>query len=538
MTRRSARSLPRQARGPRPMPRVPRGIPLRPPRSRTGRTVLAVVGSLGVVIGLATVTSPEVAAGHSPGSRVVVRSTVAVCPHPKTIDPKVTQVAIAAPPAPDRTSGAAAETAEAADAGEGKATVGAPGSKKKPLLSMPEPGTMAYLDAPALGDETTPLLAKATGDVAPGFAASQITRDPSNGGSRSLAGTHCPEAGTEFWFAGTGTGADRFPWLYITNPESASARVDIELYGDRGRIDVAGFDALVLPAGESFKSLLPAVAPEHDRMVVRVIARVGRVVAALHDQTASTKPLGADWIPGARRASTTVVVPGVPGGSGGRTLYLFVPGEEGALARLRLVGKNGTFSPASAEAGAEALDTIPLEASRIKEIDLSVVARGEPFAVLIDSDKPIIATMRVDTGVAPPDTAYLTGTPPLGGPSLVSDVRTVGNQRSKLVLSAPGKSAKVLVTALVKGKEPREVRTAEIPAGRTVEVSLAKVKGVYAILLTPLPGSGPVYASRVLTENFRIAGDLLTIEQFQPSHTTALVPDVVNDLSAGLRPGE
>jgi hypothetical protein len=229
-------------------------------------------------------------------------------------------------------------------------------------------------------------------------------------------------------------------------------------------------------------------------------------------------------------------VPAVPGGTGERTLYLFVPGEDGALAKVKLVGKNGTFSPAP-DKKADALDTIALEGNQLKQVSLTDAAGEEPFGVLVEADRPLIAALRAGTGDNPPEIAYLAATPPLGGPSVVADARNADGATSKLVLTAPGETAKVSVVALVKGEEPREVRDVEIKAGSSREVSLSQIKGAFAIMITPQPGSGPVYASRVLSERSS-DGDLLTIEQFQPSHTTELVPDVVNDLSAGLRPGE
>ncbi|HEX2499000.1 MAG TPA: DUF5719 family protein [Actinomycetes bacterium] len=528
---RRPRSLPRQAAGlARQLPR-PHGMQFRPPRSRTGRTLLGVLGALVLVLGAALLTDPEpVRAGSSAGARVTVRSTIAVCPHSESLGE--TRVAIAAPPAEPAT----ADSGMRARAVKSTATVTELGSKdRQSLVRISEPGTSASRDLSTAGK---PLIAKANGAVAPGFIASRITRTSGDATTRSLSGTPCPQAATEFWFAGTGSnGKSRTSWLYLINPENAGARVDVELYGDDGPVEGRQLDAILLQPGESWGRPLQVVAGQHDRLVVHVVARVGRVAAALHDNAHDgSQPRGADWIPGVAAASSRLIVPAVPGGRGQRTLYLFVPGDDGALARLKLVGKSGTFSPAPDE-NDRALDTIALEGNKLKQISLTKVARGEPFGVLIEADRPLIAALRVDTGDTPPDIAYLAATPPLGGPSVVSDARNADGATSKLVLTAPNEPAKVTVVALVEDEEPREVRDVEIKAGVSREISLGQIKGAFAIMITPLPGSGPVYASRVLSERSS-DGDLLTIEQFQPSHTTALVPDVVNDLSAGLRPGE
>lgn len=524
------RSLSRQAAG------LARqyGVQFRPPRSRTGRTLVAVIGALVLVLGFALLTDPEpVRAGSSEGTRVTVRSTIAVCPNVDSL--AETRVAIAAPPAEPATSG----DSGTGSAGKGKATVTKLGSKDKgTLLAISEPGTTAYADLSAATKQ--PLIARAAGAVAPGFAASQTTRISGDASSRSLSGMPCPQVGTEFWFAGTGSnGKSRTATLYLINPENAPAVVDVKLYSDDGPVAAsATLNAIPLQPGKTEPPhLLQFVAPPHDRLVVHVVARVGRVAAALYDNAHDgLQPHGADWIPAVAVPSSRLIVPAVPGGKGERTLYLFVPGEDGALARLKLVGKSGTFSPAPDEKG-NALDTIALEGNQLKQVSLSEVAGGEPFGVLIEADRPVIAALRVGTGDEPPDFAYLAATPPLGGSSVVADARNQDGLTSKLVLTAPDQAASVTVLTVAKGKEPSEFGVVKIKAGVSREVPLGKIKGAFALLITPLPGSGPVYASRVLSERSG-AGDLLTIEQFQPSHTTALVPDVVNDMSAGLRPGE
>ncbi|HKE52769.1 MAG TPA: DUF5719 family protein [Actinomycetes bacterium] len=527
------RYLPRQAAGLARQLSRPYGVQFRPPRSRTGRTLLAVIGALVLVLVFALLTDPEpVRAGSSAGTRVTVRSTIAVCPHLDSL--AETRVAIAAPPA---------EPATSVDSGTGsaaksKATVTKLGSKDKDsLLTISEPGTTAYTDLSTATKQ--PLVARAAGAVAPGFAASQTTRTSGDAITRSLSGTPCPQAATEFWFAGTGSnGKSRTATLFLINPENAPAQVDVELYGDDGRVEASGLDALTIPPGSVDRPhVLQFAAAPHDRLVVHVVARVGRVAAALYDNAHDgVQPRGADWIPAVAAANTRVIVPAVPGGHGERTLYLFVPGDDGALARLKVVGKSGTFSPAP-DPKAGALDTIALEGNRLKQVSLTEVAGGEPFGVLIEADRPVIAALRVGTGDDPPDFAYLAASPPLGGPSIVADARNQDDLTSKLVLTAPDQAASVTVVTMAQGKEPTDFGVVKIKAGVSREVSLGKIKGAFAILITPLPGSGPVYASRVLSERSS-EGDLLTIEQFQPSHTTALVPDVVNDLSAGLRPGE
>jgi hypothetical protein len=77
-----------------------------------------------------------------------------------------------------------------------------------------------------------------------------------------------------------------------------------------------------------------------------------------------------------------------------------------------------------------------------------------------------------------------------------------------------------------------------VPAGSQVVVDLATVSSAadFALTVTPLPGSGPVLAARTVAEADAV-GPMLTTEPVEPGRYTVVVPLVVADLSAGLRPG-
>jgi hypothetical protein len=126
---------------------------------------------------------------------------------------------------------------------------------------------------------------------------------------------------------------------------------------------------------------------------------------------------------------------------------------------------------------------------------------------------------------------------PLTGPSVAADVRAADGYASMLLFTAPTGDAKATVTLLAKGKSPKELRDVAVREGTTVAVPLKGIGKAAAVVVTPQPGSAPLYGSRVMTRAVD-GGDMLTIEPLPPSRTSTLVPKVVNDLSAGLRPAE
>ena len=86
-------------------------------------------------------------------------------------------------------------------------------------------------------------------------------------------------------------------------------------------------------------------------------------------------------------------------------------------------------------------------------------------------------------------------------------------------MSAAGRSA------------PQDVR---VPAGRTVETELAapgEDDASYGAVITPKPGSAPVYASRTLAKG-KGDGYLFTVLPIVPAPITVHLPDTADSQSA------
>jgi hypothetical protein len=110
-----------------------------------------------------------------------------------------------------------------------------------------------------------------------------------------LASTECAVPGNDFWFVGSGAVVGRRGRLYLSNPESVPAVVDVALYGPEGPIDAPGGRGVTLAAGAQQVLKLDALAPDVERFGVHVQVRQGRVAAALRTSRSRAHPLGADW---------------------------------------------------------------------------------------------------------------------------------------------------------------------------------------------------------------------------------------------------
>jgi hypothetical protein len=104
---------------------------------------------------------------------------------------------------------------------------------------------------------------------------------------------------------------------------------------------------------------------------------------------------------------------------------------------------------------------------------------------------------------------------------------------SSLILTAPSGAATVrVVTVSAAGKSaPQDV---EVPAGRTVEAELKPPGGddaSYGAVITPRPGSAPVYASRVLATG-KGEDYLFTVLPIVPAPMTIRLPDTADSQTA------
>jgi hypothetical protein len=219
-------------------------------------------------------------------------------------------------------------------------------------------------------------------------------------------------------------------------------------------------------------------------------------VAAAVLETSSGSDPGA-WLPAAQPPATSQVLPGLPGTPGGRELYVAVPGADNAEIKVTAVTARGSYQPT----GGSGID---LPGGSAVVVALPSLG-GIPAAIQISSSVPVTASMSVPGGAAGAPGAFTAAVGPVQEQGVVAGNPVSSGGSSQLVLSAPQASAQVQVTELTAdGQAGVSFGTVQLGAGHTAVVTLPTPKQAgrpspFAVVITPLAGSGPVYAGRVVS---------------------------------------
>ncbi|WP_165965945.1 DUF5719 family protein [Actinomadura sp. 7K534] len=397
------------------------------------------------------------------------------------------------------------------------------------LGAMSAPG-QGWEESTKTGEDSYTL--RATGAMAAGLEAEQTTHWD-GGPDRGLAGTRCAAPGTDHWFMGPGPDSADELDLYLTNVDGQPAFVDLTALSGEGPLEsvdgrgirVDPYTTRVVKIGESAEGLGDVVKSAAD-LGLRVRTSTGRVAASVRVRVGEKK--GIEWLPRSHAPAKSLIVPGVPDGSGARRLLVAVPGEADAQIRVQVITTEGTYNPQ----GREIVDA---PAGSVTSVALDRALLGKAAAVRLLADHPVIAGFAAERGA---DVAYGTATPPLteSGPGIVADNRF----DSALLVSAPAGAATVQVRTLNAGgaSAPKDIK---IPAGSTVRAGLEAPAGsggedaAYGVVIVPKPGSGPVHASRVLAKG-KGGGYLFTVLPIIPARTTIHLPDTADSQTA-LIPG-
>ncbi|RZS90163.1 hypothetical protein EV189_1946 [Motilibacter rhizosphaerae] len=387
---------------------------------------------------------------------------------------------------------------------------------------------------------TGPVVARASGLLAPDLAAGQWTRSTSGlepqgsatGSSRGTGLAACSSATTSTWFVGGSGGTGRTAALYLSDPDPAPAVVDVEVWGPSGPLDAPALHDVALAPGGQRVLRLDAVVPA-DRYAVHVVPSQGRVAAALRTSEASgLQPLGWDWVPAAEAPAERLVVPAVLPGSGTRTLRVVAPGRRSAVVAVRVVGPDGDVAP-------DALAAVRVRAGTVTDVDVTSAVSATPSALVVSSDVPVTASVLERQGAAPGastrpgELAYTAAVPPLraGEVAVVPWVPTGTGRFAELTLSATTTAARVRLTPLGRPGRPAPAASeVDVPSDRTVRVALPTAVGTYpyAVRVQVLAGSGPVSAGVTLREA-GADGPLLAALPLRAVASSVRVPAVQED---------
>jgi hypothetical protein len=499
-------------------------------RLRYGRLIFAavVVLVLAGIYGAAGVRHPAAAAGKSARStRAEVSMATRVCPAPGSAAPTAGSVAVAAVPG----SSAAGTAVISRLTPDGSSSAG------PPVATADKPGVLQVV-----GIKTAAPLSTAEKAGQPGSSSSVRTQAGRGGvevnatgamaqgleveqtGASGVVTAQCGAPGTSFWFVGPGQASAGMIELYLMNTGSQPADAQVSVLTDvtKGPALLGNADnGITVPPHGMVVQSLSRLLLESRIIALNVTTSVGQVAAAIRE-SGSARGSGI-WLPATQAPARHLVIPGLPRARGTRELYIAVPaGSDPAEVKVTAVTPTGSYQPTGGNG-------LPLLGGSVTPIALPSTS-GVPGALSISSSVPVVAAELVSGG-RPGVLAVSSGPVLEQGVLADNPARSAGS--TDLVLSAPGKAASVrIVTATASVSAVGQQGIVEqIKAGSSVvipESPKGSRAAEFALIVTPIAGSGPVYAGRVIATG-RTVQSIIPV----PSSLTWIpLPAVLNSLSA------
>ena len=431
----------------------------------------------------------------------------------------VTSAVRACPPIPGGGSGTVAFIAGASSSSSGPAAGPgqAGGSGQAELTPLPlagaelraaspinqdVPGVLQMLTIPAAQNaskKNTQVLqgwsVTANGTMAQAMEA-EVTQSP------GLAIVRCSEPGSDIWFVGPGEqgGASQIQ-LDLMNIDALAASVDVSVMTDAGQIQAGNAAGITVPPHQTVTESLSSLAGGSSVVAIDVHTSIGRVAADVSE--GSSHGGTASWLPSAAAPSTHLVIPGVPPSGSPAGLYVVVPGSADARVSVVAVTQQGPYRPFGTQ-------TEDLPANSASYVPLTSFG-GTAAALELTSNVPVTAAVLVPgNGLG----AFTAATAPISEQAVVAGNSSGSGLDATIVLSAPAGAAQVRLTETAEAAASS--RTADrasvtasqvvsVRAGHTLTAQVSAPRGArggtaFAVVITPLPGSGPVYAARVETQ--------------------------------------
>ena len=355
-------------------------------------------------------------------------------------------------------------------------------------ISQTQPGLLSMLTTPAAqstSKKPTTVLqgwsVTATGTMAQTMEAEETT-------GAGLASVRCGEPGSDLWFVGPGQqgGAAQIQ-LDLMNIDPLPASVDVSIITDAGQVQADGDTGITVPPHQTVTEALSSLAGNASVVAIEVRTSIGRVAADVSES--SSHGGTASWLPSTAPPSTQLVIPGVPPSGGPAGLYIVVPGS--ANARIKVVsitpqGQHQPFGTQSVDLPGDSASYVPL------------TPLGGTAALELTANVPVTAAVLVPgSGLG----AFATATAPISEQAVVAG-NTAG---ATVVLSAPAAQARVRLTEITATPGTTSSQIVTVQTGHTLTVPATPPKGAkpgsaFAIVITPLAGSGPLYAARVATQ--------------------------------------
>ena len=400
-------------------------------------------------------------------------------------------------------------------------------------ISQTEPGVLSTLTIPAaqsVAKKAATVLqgwsVTATGAMAQAMEAEEAT------GSGS-ASVRCGEPGSDLWFVGPGqqNGAGQIQ-LDLMNVDALAASVNVSVVTDAGPVQAGDDTGITVPPRQTVTESLSALAAGSSVAAIEVRTSMGRVAADVSESTAQGGT--ASWLPATAPPSTQLLIPGVASSGSAARLFIVVPGSSDARVSVLAITSQGRYRPF----GTQPVDVPGDSASYVPLTPLG----GTASALELTANVPVAAAVLVPgTGLG----TFTASTAPISEQAVVAGNTSGSGLSTTVVLSAPAGPARVRLTELTPPAASRangttasqEVTASQqvtVPAGRTLAVPVTAPRGggrgaAFAVVITPLAGSGPLYAARVQTQG---QGSVVSIIPAISALTTISLPPVRDSYAA------
>lgn len=315
-----------------------------------------------------------------------------------------------------------------------------------------------------------------------------------------FAAASCAEPSGSIWLVGGSTAVGRTTLLTLTNPSPVDATVAISILTTDGPVHAPGMSGIVVKAGSQRVIPLAGYAPDVASPVVHVVSRGGQVVAALQESIVRGLDAGGVDLAGAAGAPAKhLVIAGVRVVSAvGVNKALALPDWDDVVAAVRVAVPGGkaakvqvSMVPQDAKLDGQSFE-MDVNSGQVSELGLDSAAQTDSgavaipdgiYSVVIDSDQPVVAGVRVSTAVdpspgasaavsdtvAPPsDFAWFDPSPVLSGDTAVAIARGPAPMLS--VVNPTTASVTLALEAQGGGKN----LSLTIPAGGSASIAVAQ----------------------------------------------------------------
>jgi hypothetical protein len=200
----------------------------------------------------------------------------------------------------------------------------------------------------------------------------------------------CTAPATSQWFVGGTSDVSSKGAVYIVNSGLSVSIADVFTWSENGEQAVKTFS---LKPNSISSVKLDSLAPGDSNIVIRVVARSGRVNTYLVDERVNgLQKLGGDSVNAISDPVRNFVITGIPqqlvnNKAPNHYLRLFVPGVADANFTLELLSSNGRFIPIG-------FNERKLASGKVVELKLRPEVAKGAFAIKLTSDQPLVAAIR------------------------------------------------------------------------------------------------------------------------------------------------